>query len=188
MSGRAKHSHRCRTRTRSPRSAARLHKGPKQTCSVASVVESAGGVDVRWSVEAHLEPRLCLLHVIRQHPTGGWGWWWGVNDFHLTGPLVCVFEPVSEGRRGVTLLRSRAVSLRSGPSIIRWIISANGSLSACHVNFRRLRWGAGRDPRNTPPRPLTLPAEVISASSGRQNHHRGPGSSCWFFEGRRAFF
>lgn len=56
-----------------PEPAAFLDKRPKQTHIVASITKSAGGVDVHssacWSVEAHLELRLCLLHVIRQHPT-----------------------------------------------------------------------------------------------------------------------
>lgn len=57
----------------SPKSAALLYKRPKQARIVASIIESAGGADVHssacWSVEAHLELRLCLLHVICQHPT-----------------------------------------------------------------------------------------------------------------------
>lgn len=56
-----------------PESEAFLDERPKQTHIVASIVKSAGGVDVHssacWSVEAHLELRLCLLRVIRQHPT-----------------------------------------------------------------------------------------------------------------------
>lgn len=56
-----------------PESAAFFNKRPKQMHIVASIIKSAGGVDVHssacWSVEAHLELRLCLLHVIRQHPT-----------------------------------------------------------------------------------------------------------------------
>lgn len=105
----------------SPKSVALLYNRPKQTHIVASIIESAGGVDVHscacWSVGAHLELRLCLLHVIRQHPTveGLRGDGGNCNDFHLTRLVVCVSKSVSEGPRGVTLLRSRPVSLRLRP-------------------------------------------------------------------------
>lgn len=98
-----------------------LYKRPKQARIVASIIESAGGADVHscacWSVEAHLELRLCLLHVICQHPTveGLRGDGGNCNDFHLTRLVVCVFKSVSEGPCGVTLLPSPPVSLRLRP-------------------------------------------------------------------------
>lgn len=71
--GQGKDSYHDGNNNTSPKSVALLYKRPKQTHIVASIIESAGGVDVHscacWSVEAHLELRLCLLHVIRQHPT-----------------------------------------------------------------------------------------------------------------------
>lgn len=51
----------------SAKSVALLYKRPKQTHIVASVIDVHSCAC--WSVEAHLELRLCLLHVIRQHPT-----------------------------------------------------------------------------------------------------------------------
>lgn len=59
---------------------------------------------------------VCSMSSANTRLLRGWGGGGGnCNDFHLTRLVVCVFKSVSEGPRGVTLLRSPPVSLRLRP-------------------------------------------------------------------------
>lgn len=166
-------------------------------CRLHHRVSQSGGVDGHssacWSAEAHLEPAEAPRAPCHPPTPCRWrrGRGEGPRHFHLTGLVVRVFETVSRGLRGVTLLLSPAVSLLLPP--IHHLLD----------NYRvqlPLRLSCSGEERDPPPARRRLywqkSAEVISSSATRRQVAELPlfqlllaeseETSCFYFQSRFA--